>query len=236
MLELLNEISQSQSDLIKSFAIFYLLLVGSHVDNSVFTCFQLKFIEHNKWLQLFLAFLLLYFLVSIVSDTGNLEFTPPIEKLAYSFVYFLGFLIVMRLDLRLTSIVLFLIFVIYFLELNKDFYLDMGAKINNPVDKDIYNSKHYWITFDWPFKIRLFRVNSNDFKIINKIETLLYYAIIVLLVIGFISYGGELHDNIHNSNNLTWVDVFFDTNICSLNLRAKKSFWHYLKIGIGLKL
>lgn len=234
MLELLNEITQTQADLIKSFAMFYLLLVGSHVDTGIFTCFQLKYINNNKWLKIFLAFLLLYFLVSVVSKTGNLEFTPPIEKLAYSFVYFFVFLIVMRLDLRLTAIVLFLVFVIYFIELNKDFYLHMYAKINNQADKDIYNSKHYWITFDWPFKIRLCPVKLTDFNIINTIETIVYYTIIMLLVVGFISYGGELHDTVKMSKHLTWFDVLFDTNMCSLNER--KSFWHYLKIGVGLKL
>jgi hypothetical protein len=234
MLELLKQISQTQSDLIKSFAVFYLLLVGNYIGDSLFTCFQINYIKTHRWIQLFIAFLLFYFLVSLVSNTGKLEFTPPIEKLVYSIAYFFGFLIVMRLDLVITALVLLLIFIIYFIELNKDFYLDRGSEINDPIDQDVYNSNQYWITFDWPYKIRLFHVKSDDFIIINKIETIIYYIIIFLLVIGVISYGGEIHDSIKNSKNLTWVDVILNKDVCRLNER--KSFFHYLKIGLDIKL
>ena len=91
MLELFKEISTRQADLIKSFAIFYLLLVGNYIVSSIFTCFQINFIKKNKVLQLFIAFLLFYFLVTLVSDTGKLEYTPPIEKLIYSIFYFSDF-------------------------------------------------------------------------------------------------------------------------------------------------
>jgi hypothetical protein len=178
--------------------------------------------------------LLFYFLVTLVSDTGKLEFTPPIEKFVYSIFYFIGFLVVMRLDMRISALVLLLIFIIYFLELNKDFYLDRGNNIDNPVDQDIYNSNRYWITFNWPFKIRLFKVNNGDFKIINQIETIIYYIIIFLLVIGFIAYGGEIHDTVKKTKNLTWVDIVTDTDIC--RLKDRKSFLHYLKVGLGLKI
>jgi len=231
---LINEISQNQADLIKSFAIFYLLLVGNYVGTSIFTCFQIKYIQENKWLQLVISFLLFYFLVTLVSDTGKLEFTPPIEKFIYSIFYFIGFLVVMRLDMRISALVLLLIFVIYFLELNKDFYLDRGTDINNPVDQDIYNSNKYWITFNWPYKIRLFKVHDDNFKLINQIETLIYYIIIGLLVIGFISYGGEIHDTIKKNRDLTWIDVVSDTDIC--RLKNRKNFLHYLKVGLGLKI
>jgi len=234
MLELLSEISQNQADLIKSFAIFYLLLVGNYIGNSLFTCFQITYIKSHKWLQLFISFLLFYFLVTLLSNTGKLEYTPPIEKLIYSLFYFIGFIIVMRLDLRVTVMVLFLIFVIYFIELNKDFYLDAGSKINDPLDQDIYNDNMYWITFDFPFKIRLFPIEPNDFVMINKVETIIYYFILFLLVIGFIAYGGEIRDNLKHSKSLTWVDVFSDTDVC--HLTDRKSFWHYLKLGLGIKL
>jgi hypothetical protein len=177
---------------------------------------------------------LFYFLVTLLSNTGKLEYTPPIEKFVYSLFYFIGFVVVMRLDLRVTAMVLFLIFVIYFLELNKDFYLDSGSKIDNPLDQDIYNSNKYWITFDFPFKIRLFPVEANDFVMINKVETIIYYSILFLLVIGFISYGGEISDTLKRSKNLTWVDVFSDTDVC--HLTDRKSFLHYLKLGLGIKL
>jgi hypothetical protein len=231
---LIQEISQNQADLIKSFAIFYLLLVGNYVGFSIFTCSQINYIHQNKWLQLFISFLLFFFLVTLLSNTGKLEFTPPIEKLFYSVFYFMGFLIVMRLDMRISALVLLLIFLLYFLELNKDFYLESGKEITDPLDQDIYNSNKFWITLDWPFKLRLFPVNDNDFIIINQIETIIYYFIIFLLVIGFISYGGEMHDTLRKTKNLTWIDIITDTDICIL--KDRKSFLHYLKVGLGLKL
>ena len=234
MFELLKEISQNQADLIKSFAIFYLLLVGNYVGESIFTCFQIDYIKKHKWLRIFISFLLFYFLVSLVSNTGKLEFTPPIEKFIYSIFYFFGFLVVMRLDTRISVLVLLLIFFIYFLELNKDFYLERGRDINEPLDQNIYKSNQYWITFNWPYKIRLFKVEEQDFILINKIETIIYYTTIFLLLIGFISYGGEIHDTVSNSKNLTWIDVITDSKIC--RLKDRKSFWHYLKVGLGLKL
>jgi hypothetical protein len=234
---LIKEISQNQADLIKSFAIFYLLLVGNYVGTSIFTCFQITYIKKNKWLQLLISFLLFYFLVTLVSDTGKLEYTPPIEKFIYSVFYFLGFLIVMRLDMRISALVLLLIFIIYFLELNKDFYLDRGSNITDPFDQDIYNSNKYWLTFNIPFepyRIRFFKVSNNEFKVINQIENIIYYIILFLLVIGFISYGGEIHDTLKKNKNITWFDIITDTNIC--RLKDRKNFLHYLKVGLGLKI
>ena len=228
---LISEISQNQADLIKSFAIFYLLLVGNYVGTSIFTCFQINYIRNNKWLQLLISFLLFYFLVTIISNTGKLEFTPPIEKLINSVFYFMGFLIVMRLDMRISALVLLLIFVIYFIELNKDFYLERGTSITNPIDQDIYNSNRYWITLNWPYKVRLFKAHHTDFKLINQIETVIYYTILLLLFVGFISYGGEIHDTVKNKQT-TWLSVLTDTNVC--RLKDRKSFLHYLKIGFGL--
>ena len=230
----INEISQNQADIIKSFAIFFLLLVGNFIGTSIFTCNQLNNLKQHKLLQLLIAFLLFYFLVTLLSETGKLEYTPPIEKFVYSIFYFIGFLVVMRLDMKITVLVLSLIFVIYFLELNKDFYLEGGSKIINASDQDIYNKNQYWITLDWPYKIRLFKINKKDFTTINQIETIIYYFIIFLLVVGFISYGGEIRDTLKKSKHLSWIDVITDTDIC--RLKDRKSFFHYLKVGMGLHI
>ena len=230
----IREISQNEANMIKSFAIFYLLLVTNYVGTSIFTCFQINYIKERKWLKLLIAFLLFYFLVTLVSETGKLEYTPPIEKLIYSVFYFIVFLIVMRLDMRISTLVLLFIFIIYFLELNKDFYLEKGINISNRTDQDIYNENQFWITLNWPYKIRLFKIRQHDFKIINQIETIIFYFILFLLVIGFISYGGEIHDTLRRTKNLTWVDIITNTDVCTL--RDRKSFLHYLKVGMGIKL
>jgi hypothetical protein len=173
-------------------------------------------------------------LVTLVSDTGKLEYTPPIEKLMYSIGYFFGFLVLMRLDVVISGLVLLLILIIYFLELNKDFYLDRGSEINNSKDREIYENNKFWITFNWPYKVRLFPVNNYDFQIINRIETIIYYIIIFLLIIGFISYGGEIHDTIMKNKTLTWIKIITDTNVCKI--KDRKSFWHYFNIGLGVKI
>lgn len=230
---IIKEISQNEANMIKSFAIFYLLLVGNYVGSSIFTCFQIDYIKQHKWVQLLTSFLLFYFLVILVSDTGNLEYTPPIEKLIYSIIYFMGFLVVMRLDIRISILVLLLIFIIYFLELNKEFYLERGTSIVSSLDRNIYEENQYWITLNWPYKIRLLKIKSNHFTIINQIESIMYYLILILLVIGFISYGGEIHDTLKKSKNVTWIDIITNTDVCKLN--NGKNFSHYLKVGMGLK-
>jgi hypothetical protein len=230
----MSELTENQADIIKSFAIFYLLLIANYIGGSLFTCLQINTIKKHKSIQLFSAFLLFFFSVTLVSNTGKLEFTPPIEKLLYSVIYFIGFLIVMRLDMRISALVLLFIFIIYFIELNKDFYLDRSCQITNSKDKKIYNDNQYWITLNNPYKIRLFRVKQSDFTFINKIETIIYYVILILLVIGFIAYGGEVHDTLSKSNKLTWFDIILDTHICKL--QDKKGFWNYFKIGLGIKL
>ncbi len=235
MLKILSEISATQADLIKSFAIFYLLLVGNYIGSSIFTCYQENLIKTHKSLQLIFAFFLFYFLVTLVSDTGNLEYVPPIEKLLYSLFYFIMFLIVMRLDIRISGLTLILIFIIYFLELNKDFYLEKGKEITDPLEEEIYNKNKYWFTAEWPFKIRIKRVNKNDFKLINQIETAIYYIILFLLVIGFIAYGGEIKETLKVKKGITWFDVILDTQICKMNIQ-RKSFWHYFVSGLGIKI
>jgi hypothetical protein len=170
----------------------------------------------------------------VLSNTGQMELTPPIEKLFYTFFYFIGFLCVMRLDIWISVIVIILIFIIYFIELNKDFYLEGSQEVSNPEEARIYKENQYWITLNWPFKIKLFPVNLDVFPYINQIETIIYYVILVLLLLGFVSYGGEIKDTLKHSSRLTWVDVIMDTQIC--RLKDRKSFWHYLVIGLGLKL
>jgi hypothetical protein len=232
MLHHFKDITVIQADLIKSFAIFYLLLVGNYIGNSIFTCTQIEYISKHKYLQLFISFLLFYFLVTIISNTGKLEFIPPIEKLLYSIIYFIGFLILMRLDMNISAFVLLLIFIIYFLELNKDFYLDRGQEILNHNDKQIYKDNMYWITLDFPYKIRLFKIKPSDFSFINKMENVIFYVIMILLIIGFISYGGEIKDKM-KTKNTTWLEIIKDAHICNLNDR--KSLWSYFKIGLGIK-
>ena len=75
----LGQISLYQTELLKSVAIFYLLILGNFI-TGLFTCQQKNFIQNNKSIQTIVAFGLFYFLVTLVSETGDLEFIPPIQK------------------------------------------------------------------------------------------------------------------------------------------------------------
>jgi hypothetical protein len=233
MLDIFNEINDYQTDLIKSIAIFYLVITSNFLGDILFTCYQKEYLIKHRWLQYLILFLLFYFTVTVVSNTGTLEFTPPIEKLLYSFLSFIGILIVMRLDIRVMGFVILLIFLMYFLEINKDFYLNKANTINNSSDKSIYESNRFWITLNYPFELKMFPIKDDQFILINKIENILYYVIIIVLVLGVISYGGELRESLKNKN-ITWFTVLTDTKVC--NIKDRKSFWEYLKMGLGLKL
>lgn len=213
------EISANQADLIKSFAIFYLLLVGNYVAPRIFTCLETTYILSHPWLQMGMAFFLFYFLVTLVSD--NLKTYPPIEKLFLSLFYFAGFLLVMRLDGRVTALVLGLIFILYFLELNKTFYRG----------KDSETGKDYWITLD-ALGIKACPVKYRHFTIINRVETVLYYVILGCLLVGFISYAGELRE-IQGNTSLSWGSILMDTNNCRVNNR--KGFIHSFLRGLRIR-
>ena len=86
MLENWAEISIYQTDLIKSLAIFYLIVFSNFVTN-LFTCYQTRIIVNSKLLQYLLGFFLFYFLVTI-----DLIAIPPIQKFIYTIVYYLFFI------------------------------------------------------------------------------------------------------------------------------------------------
>ena len=174
-----------------------------------------------------------YFLVTLVSNTGNLEVIPPIQKLLYTFAYFFIFLLSIRLDFRVMVAIICLVVLVYFIELNKEYYLELGSTLTNNADKQVYDDHAYWITLDWPFKVRLFPINPDQFSIINKIENILYYFIITFMVLGLVAYRGELTIAMHKRNDLSWFEVFSDTHKCKIAERLP--FFHYVSVGIGLK-
>jgi hypothetical protein len=219
-----------QADLIITFAMFYMIIFSNTIKN-LLACHQMNFLENNKYIVLLTSFILFYFLCSLVSNTGHLKYVPPIQKLLYTIGYFFLLLITTRLDFKITFAVLGLIFLIYFIELNKNFY-------STAKDPDLNSSKNeymsHWITLDYPFKIRLFPFNKKHIELIETLEWALYILMYVLIVLGLISYGGEIKDTLNNKKNITWVDVLFSNKLC--NIKDRRPFMHYLKLGIGLKI
>jgi hypothetical protein len=151
-------ITETQADIIKLCSIFYLSLIANYIGTGLFPRKLMNTITTHKPIQLFSAFLLLFFSVNLSTSTDK---SSPIEKLFHSFIYFIGFIIVIRLDMIVSALIILFIFIIYFIELNKDFYLEPCSHDadNNKIDD---NNKH-WITFNTPYKIRLFKVNQSDF-------------------------------------------------------------------------
>lgn len=230
-MSIFQEISLYQADLLKSVAIFYLLILSNFI-TGLFTCNQKNFILNSKLAQVIVAFGLFYFLVTLVSNTGNLEVIPPIQKLLYTFVYFFIFLISIRLDFRVMLTIISLIVLVYFIEINKEYYLELGDTITDKADKQVYDDHAYWITFDWPFRVRLFPINPSQFVIINKIENVLYYFIIISIALGLIAYRGELTIAMHKRTDLSWFHVFTDTSKCKIAERLP--FLHYVGVGLGI--
>jgi uncharacterized membrane protein YkvI len=80
----------------------------------------------------------------------------------------------------------------------------------------------------------MFPIEKDSFDTISKMETIIFYLIFVLLVIGFISYGGEIKDSIKRNKNISWITVITDYNAC--NLSERRGFWEYFKTGLSLKI
>lgn len=228
-------LTAQQTDLIKSFAIYFTLIVGNFVVGSVFTCHQIEFIKSHVWLQRGLSFLLFYLLVGLVSTTGQLEFVPPIQKIFTSFVYFVCFLLMMRLDMTISVMVLILVFVIYFIELNRDFYMERGKQIQDKEEQRVYQENRYWFTLNTPVMIRWLPVQTHHFQVLSMIEQVIYYLILALLFIGFVAHAGEMREFMSKHNRihaLSWKDVLLNTQDCKLTDR--KSVWHYFRQGLHI--
>jgi hypothetical protein len=230
---LLEEISISKVDFVKSIALFYIIILGNFVPG-IFTCSQKKFINSSKFILILITFMVFFFIVTIVSDTGNNIFIPPIQKLMYTILYFIIFLFSMRMDLRITLIILSLLILVYFIELNKTYYLNTGDQITNMEEKSVYQDHAYWITLDFPTKIRLFPVKPDQFEFVNKLETIIYYVVVVLIILGVIAYRGEITETLHKKTDVSWFDIVIDTNECKITDRLPLS--HYIKAGLGYNI
>lgn len=231
----INYFSLLNTNLIKSIALFYLIIFSNFLLQFL-TCFQQNIINKNKTYQFILGYFLFYFLVSLTSDNGIITYTPPIQKLLMTFFYYILFIITLRVDIHIMFIVLLLIFILYFIEINNDYYINEQYRIKHKEDKIFYEDHQYWITLDFPLKIRLLKVDKTQFNIILKLQTILYILIWFLIIIGLIAYGGEIKMNIKNNKdkNFSWYKVFIDTSIC--DLKDKKGFWFYFKKGLGIKI
>lgn len=233
MIQGIKNISEMQVDIIKSIAILFLLLVSGFVAKGAFTCLEIIFINTHKYIQLLILFIFFFFLVTSISSTGKLTYIPPIEKVIYSLGYFILFLITMRLYHNIMIVVLILIFLVYFIELNKDFYLNVENNMATDSNKTQFSDNHkYWFTLDYPVKIRLFQVKPTQISFLSKIENIIYYIIIFLLIIGFIAYGGKIRDSIKVNKTFSWLNLIINTDNCKIKNNA--DFLKYFQRGLWI--
>ena len=218
------------TDIVQSLALFYLIILTPY-SSGIFTCYQKKELEQNKWMPFILGFFLFYFLVILISQNTTIKYTPPLQKFFYTFVYYFLFILTTRLDNKLLLIIVIILFISYFIELNRDYYLNTQVNSLNKQEKDVYLSHQYWITLDWPIEIKLIKVNPAQFTLIDTIEKILYGIIAILVAIGIIAYAGEIKDNFKNKT-ITWEYIFTNVHICNLNER--KSIFYYVKKGLGI--
>ena len=106
---------------------FYGMLYISQV-RSIFTCQQNAVNNSHPLYKLIFAFGIFYFIAVVVSNS-EIDI-PPIVKIFNTIIYFLIFIVFNRLDYRLAVTVLGLVFFVYFLSLNKQYYFNLDPTTN----------------------------------------------------------------------------------------------------------
>lgn len=211
-------ISQSQSDIIRSFAIFYLLIICSDVAPSIITPVQSAFIKTNVGVQLFLTFMTFFFLVFLVSTTREIEMLPPFIKLLYSISYFILFITLLKININIFACIIILIFVGYFIDVNKAYYFSKtkagGIVVNEQKDSD----HAYWISIKWPVKADFILVKPEQYHILNRLFSLVYYIIAALFITGFVALLGSFRELKQQHPNVSVLEfVFSDRFVCLSN-------------------
>ena len=237
------------TDLISIFIAFYGILYVSQV-SSIFTCQQNMINTHNKLYQYIFTFGIFYFVATLVNKT-ELDL-PPIQKLINCFIYFILFLIVNRLDYRLTITVLALFCLVYFITLNKEYYFTVNPSTNTvELNNNLANSSkvvslvnsssenieksaatienhQYWITMDYPLTIRLFPVSVAEYYYLSTLIKIVIGLIFILISIGFIQYYGLLKYTF--DNKVTFYNIIFENPNCK-PLNYKLTFFDYILLA-----
>ena len=107
--------------------LFLLLIISSGFVGDILNCKYQRSIVNNIYMKHLVAFLTLYFLNSnLFTDEDH-----PLSKLLNCIILYIIFVIIMRLNLKFTGIVLFLIFVIHLLHQHYIFYRENPDKTEN---------------------------------------------------------------------------------------------------------
>lgn len=208
--------------LIAALAAFYLIVFSTYL-SFLFTCNVDNAIKNNQTLIIVMGYFLFFYLVTLSNKT--LADDHPIGNMVLTLVYYIVFLLTTRMDIKITFIAVLIIFIINFMEINKEHYRVLLESKNNT------NNKIYWITIKYPFEINLFQVTNEQLRIVNDIQYLLNYGLYILIAIGFLSFYGEMK-YIKGDKNVSLVKIFFDRNICKIrdNRTILQNILHAIKI------
>lgn len=121
------KINTTLADLMTIIIAFYGILYVSQV-SSIFTCQQNKINKSHKVYQYIFTFGIFYF-VALLVNKSELDI-PPIQKLFNCIIYFIIFLVLNRLNYSIMMAVLGLIFLIYFIFVNKQYYYKLNPNTN----------------------------------------------------------------------------------------------------------
>lgn len=208
--------------LISALSAFYLIVFSTYL-SFLFTCNVDNAIKKNQKLIIVMGYFLFFYLVTIADK--SLTDDHPFEKMIITLLYYIIFLFTTRMDINITFMVILTIFIINFMELNKEHYrLLIKNKINN--------GKIYWFTLHNPIKINLFEVNESQLRFINDIQHILNYSLYLLISVGFLSFYGEMK-YMKKNRNIPFYQLFFERNICKI--RDKRSVYQNILHAINIK-
>ena len=220
------------STMAQSIAIFYIFVLSSYC-YFLLPCYQRDFMQKSKIALYTLGFVCFYFMVSFVSQMKNVKYEPPIQKLIHSISAYALFIVCIRLDYRIVRTVLIILCSMYFIQVNIDYYMNSLDKNKNATAEQSIDDYNYWITLDYPVKIRFFPVNKNQLNILNKAMSITFYIVICLIIFGFICYIGEIKELKKKDTNITWLHLLTDNKVCKPGHINKTLFEHF-KNGLFL--
>lgn len=218
----MNLFEQSNFYLIAALSAFYLIVFSTYL-SFLFTCNVDNAIKNNQKLIIVMGYFLFFYLVTIANKT--LIDDHPIENMLITLLYYIVFLFTTRMDIKITFIAILIIFIINFMELNKEHY---RLLMKNKTD----DKKIYWFTLHKPININLFEANESQLIFINDIQHILNYGLYILIAVGFLSFYGEMK-YMKKNKNMPFYKLFFDRNICEL--RDNRSIYQNILHAINIK-
>ena len=174
------------------------LIIASNYIGELFPCKVQDVLVSNIYLKHAIAFLTMLFFVVLTDPNFNLTF----EQLVYnSFKMYIVFLLLINCNKNFFILALFLLGVSYILHLKKN---DLKNKLEDEKDNDEH---------------------ENKLKLFTKIDNIVIYILIVVIILGVIIYIGE--KKIEYKDKFDYITFVFGKPSCkgkSPNTKYLESF------------